>query len=208
MIKHAFLIERDKSNINTQIAPETKTRRVVEVAVKREGGQVKEYITKEETYAPLAEVLQAPLDRSWRIKRKRTVPQVLPCLYASWEHQRLTGHLPTYDELRLLVPLINNFADKLELPSGHVQSSFISSWIQNQGSELAPVCAILGGVLAQDVINVLGKREQPIQNFLVFDGDSNAAPILCLQPVEDQEEGTDLTAKTPNPPASVDVVEL
>lgn len=49
-------------------------------------------------------------------------------------------------------------------------------------SELAPVAAILGGVLAQDVINVLGKREQPLQNFLVFDGEVNAGPVLCLHP--------------------------
>lgn len=52
--------------------------------------------------------------------------------------------------------------------------------MENATSELAPVAAVLGGILAQDVINVLGKREQPLQNFLVFDGDTSNGPILAL----------------------------
>ena len=52
----------------------------------------------------------------------------------------------------------------------------------NVGSELAPVTAVLGGQLAQDVINVLGQRQQPIQNLIVFDGDSNEAPMYALHP--------------------------
>ena len=56
--------------------------------------------------------------------------------------------------------------------------------LENAESELSPVAAVLGGVLAQDVINVLAKLEQPIQNLLVFDGDVSAAPVLVLAPQE------------------------
>jgi ubiquitin-like 1-activating enzyme E1 A len=52
----------------------------------------------------------------------------------------------------------------------------------NLGSEIAPVTAVLGGQLAQDVINVLGQRQQPIQNLVIFDGDSNEAPMYALHP--------------------------
>ena len=69
-----------------------------------------------------------------------------------------------------------------------LKASFISSFIEGCSAELAPVAAILGGVLAQDVINVLGKREQPLQNILVFDGDMSTAPILALHPPK-QEGG-------------------
>ena len=54
--------------------------------------------------------------------------------------------------------------------------------MQNLGSEIAPVTAVLGGQLAQDVINVLGHRQQPIQNLVVFDGDTNEAPMYALHP--------------------------
>lgn len=42
--------------------------------------------------------------------------------------------------------------------------------------------AQLGGQLAQDVINVLGRRQQPIQNMVLFDGDSLTAPMYALHP--------------------------
>tara|TARA_R110002060_G_scaffold51591_6_gene62619 strand:- start:434 stop:712 length:279 start_codon:yes stop_codon:yes gene_type:complete len=54
--------------------------------------------------------------------------------------------------------------------------------LQNLGSEVAPVTAVLGGQLAQDVINVLGARQQPIQNMVIFDGDSMEAPSYPLHP--------------------------
>jgi ubiquitin-like 1-activating enzyme E1 A len=54
--------------------------------------------------------------------------------------------------------------------------------MQNIGSEIAPVTAVLGGQLAQDVINVLGHRQQPIQNMVLFDGELNEAPMYALHP--------------------------
>ena len=42
------------------------------------------------------------------------------------------------------------------------------------------MCAFLGGQLAQDVINVLGGREQPVQNFVVFDGEELKGLVYCL----------------------------
>lgn len=60
-----------------------------------------------------------------------------------------------------------------------------SSFVENATSELTPISAILGGILAQDVINVLGKREQPLQNLLVFDGNTSVGPIFSLHPQDE-----------------------
>jgi hypothetical protein len=38
-------------------------------------------------------------------------------------------------------------------------------------------------MLAQDAINVLGKREQPIQNLVLFDGEEYQAPMYSLHPI-------------------------
>ena len=43
-----------------------------------------------------------------------------------------------------------------------------------------PTAAFIGGRLSEDVINVLGKREQPIQNFALFDGDGLDGRIYSL----------------------------
>ncbi|XP_041663849.1 SUMO-activating enzyme subunit 1 [Cheilinus undulatus] len=37
-------------------------------------------------------------------------------------------------------------------------------------SELSPVCAVLGGVLGQDIVKALSKRDPPHKNFFFFDG--------------------------------------
>lgn len=69
------------------------------------------------------------------------------------------------------------------LPPDTLRSEFLRSFLQNIGSEIAPVTAFLGGQLAQDVINVLGQREQPIQNFLLFDGEESNGPVYALHPM-------------------------
>jgi ubiquitin-like 1-activating enzyme E1 A len=72
--------------------------------------------------------------------------------------------------------------EHLKLPSETLRSVVLRKFLQNLGSEIAPVTAVLGGQLAQDVINVLGARQQPIQNMVIFDGDSMEAPMYALHP--------------------------
>lgn len=73
--------------------------------------------------------------------------------------------------------------NELQLPIDTLKADFLRSFVQNIAAELAPVTAWLGGQVAQDVINVLGKREQPIQNMVLFDGEDFAAPIYALHPI-------------------------
>ena len=61
-----------------------------------------------------------------------------------------------------------------------MRADIITSFCQNLDCEISPVCAFLGGQLAQDVINVLGGREQPLQNFVVFDGEDVRGLVYSL----------------------------
>ena len=36
--------------------------------------------------------------------------------------------------------------------------------------ELSPVCAVVGGVLAQEVIKAVSQKDKPLNNFFLFDG--------------------------------------
>jgi len=110
---------------------------------------------------------------------------------ATWhfeqEHNRLPSAATSTQDLPEFLRLINNARDNLGLPSDFViDSAFIRSFLDCVGTEISPVAAILGGNLAQGVINYLGKREQPLQNILVFDGEQCSAPIYALhkQPEE------------------------
>jgi ubiquitin-like 1-activating enzyme E1 A len=42
------------------------------------------------------------------------------------------------------------------------------------------VCAIVGGMLGQDILKALGGREPPIANFFVFDGNTGGGTVCRL----------------------------
>lgn len=45
-----------------------------------------------------------------------------------------------------------------------------SEFISLYDTEMAPVAAIVGGVLAQEIIKVLSAKELPIQNWFYYNG--------------------------------------
>lgn len=42
------------------------------------------------------------------------------------------------------------------------------------------MCAIVGGMLAQDILKSLGGREPPIANFFIFDGHTGGGTVCRL----------------------------
>ncbi|CRG88586.1 ubiquitin-like 1-activating enzyme E1 A [Talaromyces islandicus] len=187
LISHDFVIEREKSNVPSQ-GQETPTRSIVSIATKRENDKVIELVTKREMYSPLLLANSSPLPEEFtRIARKkRQVTPLLSCLRALWEYQRTShGKLPSFSrsELEAFTLIVNERHRELQLDISTIDSAFLRSFLENLGCELSPVAAFLGGSLAQDVINVLSVREQPLQNLLLFDGEKNIAPIYPLHPI-------------------------
>ncbi|KAI9887782.1 MAG: hypothetical protein M1823_000423 [Watsoniomyces obsoletus] len=92
-------------------------------------------------------------------------------------------------DIHLFTSLATTHHRNLELPNDTLTAQVIRRFLMNLGAELAPVTAFLGGQLAQDVINVLGQREQPVMNLLVFDGDTGMrADVFALWSDGKEEE--------------------
>ena len=187
LISHDFVIERAKSNIQTR-DQETPTRRILNVTTKKENDKVIEMVTKRESYSPLLLANSSPLPEDvTRLPRKRRqVTPLLSCLRALWEFQKGSGgRAPTFSraDLEFFMQSARDRHQELQLDIETLESRFVQGFIQNLGSELSPVAAYVGGGLAQDVINVLSAREQPLQNLLLFDGERSAAPIYSLHPI-------------------------
>ncbi|ORY16172.1 hypothetical protein BCR34DRAFT_622545 [Clohesyomyces aquaticus] len=185
---HDFVVEREKSNRPTRLVPETTTRSVIAAATKKENGKMIEMVTKREMYTPLLLVNTCPLppDMQNNLRKLRKVHPLLTCIRALWDYQR-NGHgvLPSHSvtDLQLFTTIATEKHKELQLPAETLKAEFLRSFLSNLGSELAPVTAFLGGQLAQDVINVLGHREQPIQNLMLFDGEESVGPIYSLHPL-------------------------
>ncbi|KAJ9355270.1 hypothetical protein C8Q69DRAFT_99145 [Paecilomyces variotii] len=202
LIMHDFVIERSKSNVQS-VPQETPTRSILNITTKKENDKIIEMVTKREIYSPLLLANTSPLPEEYtRIPRKRRqVTPLLTSLRALWEFQKLSGGpLPTFSraDLELFTKLANERHQELKLDPSTLTSEFLRSFLQNLGSELSPVAAFLGGSLAQDVINVLSAREQPLQNLLLFDGERNVAPIYPLHPFFPPETALPMGMPAPN----------
>ncbi|ODQ52432.1 hypothetical protein SAICODRAFT_19626 [Saitoella complicata NRRL Y-17804] len=144
------------------------------------------------TWDPLSTVLgeerKEAFGTGMRPKLRKRVSPVLPALLATWD---IYPHIhPAHPEPIDPDPITiadfsaatHSAARSLGLDADLlITESFVESWVSGFGTELSPVAAVVGGVLAQDVLNVLSGREEPIRNLFVFDGEQGGAgPIYSI----------------------------
>ncbi|KAI9167484.1 DNA damage tolerance protein RHC31 [Paramyrothecium foliicola] len=187
LIEHDYVIERDVGNVSTELKQETRTRAIIDVKTKKEGSKTTESVTKRELYSTwflASDAAGLPEEYTKSKRRLRSVTPALPCLRALWDFMQIqNGRLPSNrDDLKMFTQFATSKHKALGLPSETLKPEFLRSFLQNLGSEIAPVTAILGGQLAQDVINVLGRTQQPIQNMVIFDGTTMESLMYPLHP--------------------------
>ncbi|KAF4341433.1 ubiquitin-like 1-activating enzyme E1 A [Fusarium beomiforme] len=187
LIEHDYVIQRDLGNVPTSTGPETRTRTIVDVQTRKEGPKTIESVTKRELYSTwflASDLAGLPAEYTQSKRRLKSVTPALSCLRALWEFMQIqNGRVPSNrDDLKLFTQIATQKHKALGLPSETLRPEFLRSFLQNLVSEISPVAAILGGQLAQDVINVLGQTQQPIQNMVVFDGTTMEALMYPLHP--------------------------
>lgn len=192
LIMHQYLVERDiQGNIPSRAGiAETSTRMVIGVETKKENNKTREIVTKQEMYCPLLLANSSPLppEATKSRRAKLRVPPLMSCLRGLFEFQKQTGGRSpgaSREDLALFTKVTNEKHLELQLPHETLTSTVFRSFLQNLGTEIPPTAAFLGGQVAQDVINVLGQREQPLQNLLLFDGEDFKCPIYSMQPLFD-----------------------
>ncbi|KAI8962456.1 hypothetical protein F5Y11DRAFT_322647 [Daldinia sp. FL1419] len=188
LIEHDYVLQRDKPNVPTVVGPETRTRSIIKVETEKEGGKTIEKVQKRELYSTwdlASETSTLPPEYLKSRRRLKAVSPALSCLRALWAFQQThNDRFPEHNkqDLEAFTRSATHSHQLLSLPAETLRSEFLRSFLQNVGTEIAPVTAILGGQLAQDVINVRGQRQQPIQNMVVFNGDKMEAEMYPLHP--------------------------
>ncbi|KIV77807.1 hypothetical protein PV11_09587 [Exophiala sideris] len=191
LLVHQYVVEKPQSNKPAKVGDmETSTRGVIGVDTKRESDKVMDLVTYQETYSLFQLANLSPLPSRIRNTRRSLmrVTPLLSCLRALFDFQSQTeGRLPGPNrvDLELFTKLAEQKHLELQLPKETLKAEFLRSFLQNLGSEVSPVVAFLGGYLAQDVINVLGQKEPPLQNFLLFDGEEFTATQYSIHPIND-----------------------
>ncbi|KAJ1335539.1 ubiquitin-like 1-activating enzyme E1 A [Microdochium nivale] len=187
LIEHDYVLKRDKGNVATTVGPETRTRSVTDVKTQKEGDKTIETVAKRELYSTwdlASETSTLPTEYTSSKRRLKAVTPALSCLRALWAFQQVNNRNPSANrqDLEFFTKTATQCHSMLSLPSETLRSEFLRSFLQNIGSEIAPVAAILGGQVAQDIINVLGQSQQPIQNMVIFDGNKMEANMYSLHP--------------------------
>ncbi|TGJ82008.1 hypothetical protein E0Z10_g6768 [Xylaria hypoxylon] len=187
LIEHDYVLKRDKGNVVTTIGPESRFRGVIEVKTQKESTKTIEMVTKRDFYSTwdlVSETSLLPGEYTRSKRRLKAVTPALSCLRALWGFQTGYNREPnhTKQDLEWFTRSATHHHNLLSLPPETLRSEFLRSFLQNINSEIVPVTAILGGQLAQDVINVLGQNQQPIQNMVIFDGNKMEANMYPLHP--------------------------
>lgn len=189
LISHTFSIEREPSNVPVKEGTaETPTRSIVSVMRIEDGGPKKELITKREMYQPLVLANTAPLPEAIKAspRRMKAVPPLLPCLRGLWDFETANNgagpDVNSQNDIALFTQLATESSRQLQLPLELLKADFLRSFLSNAYLEIAPTSSFIGSALAQDVINVLGGREQPCQNTVLFDGEAGRAECYAFVP--------------------------
>ncbi|KAF8964179.1 hypothetical protein BDZ97DRAFT_1904495 [Flammula alnicola] len=136
------------------------------------------------TYTPLASAIRHRWSRLTKRQTKEINPALFFAILALWQFQSLHSNLPNdakqANEIETISNSLISEADVNKQVLAKEPRNLIDSLSTTANHEFSPVCAIVGGMLAQDMLKSLGGREPPIANFFVFDGNTGGGTVCRM----------------------------
>lgn len=137
------------------------------------------------SYSPLKDALKYRWSGLTRRQTKEVNPAIPFTILAIWEFQSLHGgSLPggpsDVDELETIANRLLAEAEVNRQIIAQVPRDLMETVAPTAAHEFAPVCAVVGGMLAQDILKALGAREAPIANFFTFDGHTGGGTVVRM----------------------------
>ncbi|KAJ9095243.1 hypothetical protein QFC21_005609 [Naganishia friedmannii] len=132
---------------------------------------------KQVSYPPFSEAFSftsTPFGGMKRNETREKLPALVLGVLSVWEYQSThAGQLPNSQDAEAE---LMQFAEKKRVELGvnekalkSVPEDLISHLATSAPYEFAPTAAILGGLLAQDILRALSKKEKPVMNLLCVD---------------------------------------
>ncbi|KAH3672721.1 hypothetical protein WICMUC_004127 [Wickerhamomyces mucosus] len=162
-----------KNPIGRSIGKISSNQEIIEVKkfFDQESEKVKETFTLKSTYKQFEEIYQSENLKSLTRRNKKRVNPLLS-IFLAYIQSGLTS------------------VEELKIKTNEVQSSFglneiedlkyFEKFINQLKIEISPVTAIIGGSVAQDIINFLSKKVAPFNNVFILDGEEYVMPIYEL----------------------------
>jgi len=125
-------------------------------------------VKKAMTFVSMDEALKVDWSSELYAKRLKRMDPSFFLLQVLFEFRKEKGENPRpahrEDDLKTLHQVRNKTLDSMSVPQDKISDEYLSLLF----SELSPVCAIVGGVLAQEVIKTISNKDAPHNNFFFY----------------------------------------
>lgn len=159
--------------------------------IEKKGKGVSE-VQKVDKRVPLEQIWKVPLSQQiGKARQDRKHPPLVWLQYRCvLEYHARHGHWPTADKASefqsTVQELLQKEAPKLvqqEKESDRVVTDqMLQMWASTATAQMTPVCAVLGGVMGNEVIKVISGKGEPANNVLVFNGMEGHCRNLWIAP--------------------------
>ncbi|CCE63868.1 hypothetical protein TPHA_0G00300 [Tetrapisispora phaffii CBS 4417] len=178
LIKFESVDEKLKGTRPTEVGKSSNNKEIVDVVMYTDEDDDKKIYEKIKTvhnYKMFRDVLAtATLKGKLNRRQLKRISSAVPLTFAALNIAKDTCEI----SLSQLQETLEKATDQLGVPIENVNKDYIQQFSNQLGVEFAPVAAVIGGAVSQDLINILGKRTSPINNFIIFDGTTLDMPIF------------------------------
>lgn len=169
LISHESIIESEIGNQSRSPGPINDVKSIVKVDVVDK----KEMVTVRDHFTPLRDIFSLKKMAGQLNRRQlKRLKGALPLIFALFDVEDVS-------EESLKAGLLA-VCDNLGLPRSAVTDEYVGLFASQAFTGFAPTAAIVGGFLAQDIIQFLGKKESPINNCFILDAVLSEMPIYYL----------------------------
>lgn len=145
-----------------------------------------EVIEKVSSFCTLSEALSVPVFKGKSLRQAKQVSETYLVTKVLLEYQQRYGLIPneinSQQELEKLLDVRNEVLEEQNVDNDLLDDEFCSYCV----GTLYPVNAIIGGVMAQEVIKAVSGKDTPHNNFFFYDGVSTSGIVQKISPIIDK----------------------
>jgi len=139
-----------------------------------------------ETHVPLQEIWNIPLADLTGTSRvdKHHPPMIYLQYRAVMEyHQTTNGNWPTTsnDDDNNFEQVVRDWISSSSFET-YVTKELVQQWARTATAELSPVCAVMGGIMGNEIIKAISSKGEPANNCIIFDGQTGKCRNVLLRP--------------------------
>lgn len=137
-------------------------------------------IRRVESFVPLSQALEVDWTTPKYASQLRRTSSAYFIMQVMMEFVTLHGRMPDparrEEDVVEILTIKNALLDKLSIPPEKVKNEFAGLVF----GQISPVCAILGGVIAQEIIKAVSQKDAPLKNFFFFNTLEGAGVVECI----------------------------